>query len=160
MSALTLYFLVMLDNIITFIGVICAISWVVFAIYATIMCALVNMKSEYEESSRFLEEDKIKISNLRKSRNKVIKWGLAISIFITGIYCMIPTTKQVAFIYIASTLSQNKIVQDIGEKSLQIPDKALEILNLKMNEYLDDMKKEAVSEVKETTKEVKKEIVK
>lgn len=160
MSALTLYFLVMLDNIITFISIVCFVSWLGFIIYASILCVFIQSLNDKESYHGFTEEDITQRSNLRKSRNKVIKWGLTISIFITGIYCMIPTTKQVAFIYIASTLSQNKIVQDIGEKSLQIPDKALEILNLKMNEYLDDMKREAVSEVKETTKEVKKEIVK
>lgn len=145
MSALTLYFLVMLDSIKTLGIVIMSAGWCAYVIYlvAVLMAICVDDKGDL-------------IAPCKKNT----KIWVPILTLITFITFMIPTTKQVAFIYIASTLSQNKIVQDIGEKSLQIPDKALEILNLKMNEYLDDMKKEAVSEVKETTKEVKKEIVK
>ena len=130
MSALSLYFLVMLDNIVTFFGVVCATSWILTLALILVFAVL--------EMPLLIK--------------KVTIIGISISLFTTFIYNMIPTTKQVAFIYIVSNLSQNKIVQDIGEKSLQIPDKALEILNMKMNEYIDDMKKEAVDEAKNVVK--------
>jgi hypothetical protein len=78
----------------------------------------------------------------------LLKIMLPIIICFSFVISMIPSTKQVAFIYIVGTMSQNKIVQDIGEKSLQIPDKALEMLNIKMDEYLKEMK----GEIKEAVK--------
>lgn len=130
MSALSLYFLVMLDSIISFFGIVCATSWLLTLILVIVFTVL----------------------EIPKLVKRTVIIGISISLFATLIYNMIPSTKQVAFIYIVSGLSQNKIVQDIGEKSLQIPDKALEILNMKMNEYIDDMKKEAVDKAKEAVK--------
>ena len=132
MSALSLYFLVMLDNIDNFFIIVTS----VLAVAIFICIAFPTM-----ENNRLTEFSK-----------KVIKIWVPILGILTFITIMIPSTKQVAFIYIVSNLSQNKIVQDIGEKSLQIPDKALEILNMKMNEYIDDMKKEAVDEAKKAVK--------
>ena len=137
MSALTLYFLVMLDHIQVFFIVMCVLGW----IYIVVSAVLIPVTIDCEASEE--------ITNFFK---KSVKLGIPFIIVWTFITTMIPSTKQVAFIYIVSSLSQNKIVQDIGQKSLQIPDQALDILNTKMNEYLDDMKKEAEEKTKETVK--------
>lgn len=137
MSALTLYFLVMLDSIYTFCIILSVILWIWSAV--SIIGTGISIADDLENTVKIFWKKCLKIST-------------TLSIIWTFIACMIPSTKQVAFIYVVSSLSQNKIVQDIGQKSLQIPDKALDILNTKMNEYLDDMKKEAEEKAKETVK--------
>ena len=46
----------------------------------------------------------------------------------------IPNMKEIAFIYIVGKTTQNEQIQDM-------PDKALEILTIELNEYLMDLRK-------------------
>ena len=48
------------------------------------------------------------------------------------LYLFTPNMKEIAFIYIIGQVSQNEQVQEM-------PDKALQILNLKLDEYLKDL---------------------
>lgn len=121
MSMFTLYLFVMLDNI----GVLSVIFSFVLAVAFLILIICLE--------DAIGEEYKNKIKSLMK---KVF----AFAIFFILMATLLPNTKQMAFIYIVSNLSQNKQVKGIGEKAIQIPDKALEVLNLKLDEYMKEMR--------------------
>lgn len=124
MSMVSLYFFVMLDSIIKFFAM-----GVVFLILAAVWFYI----------NGFVSADCV--SDEKLATNFIIqgKKRMKISIFFAVLFFMIttfiPSTKKMAFIYIAGKVSQNEKVQ-------QIPEKALDILNLKMNEYLKEMQKE------------------
>lgn len=133
MSMFTLYMLLKLDAIQIFFAVLMAVSII------TVVFSFVALSIEPPEA-------------LPK---KLIKIFVSLSIIFGIIITIIPSTKEMAFIYVVSKLSQNEHVQGIAEKSLAIPDNALEMLNIKMNEYLNEMKEEVKKEVKNTIKENK-----
>lgn len=67
------------------------------------------------------------------------------SLFFGVAYTLTPTTKEVAFIYLGGKLA------DYGsnnEDLKQIPDKAIKLLNNKMEQYLEEQKKE-IDKIKE-----------
>ena len=117
----TLYLFVMLDNI----GVLSVV--LSFALVGTFFILI----------SIFVEVKKEELKNKIKSLMKKV---FAFAIFFILMATLLPNTKQMAFIYIVSNLSQNEQVKGIGEKAIKIPDKALEVLNLKLDEYMKEMK--------------------
>ena len=146
MSMLTLYFLVMLDSIGNFFVGMTLVGWGLIIVFFIISYAAVDCGGD---------ED-----HWKKIRSRLFKVFSPIVMLLTLIATLIPSTKQVAFIYVVGSLSQNKIVQNIGTQSLQIPEKALEILNVKMNSYLEDMKQEALKETKSIISEKDKALTK
>lgn len=131
-----LYLMVILDKLSNGFIFLMVLGWV--CVLGYIVVRAVRASSDGMDS----EEDSA-------AWKKMCKFGLPIMTVWTLITCMIPSTKQVAFIYVVGKMSQNKIIQGIGEKSLQIPDKALDILTIKMNQYLDELKDTAVEEKKQ-----------
>lgn len=72
----------------------------------------------------------------RKLMGIVFKILLPIFIISSLFAILLPTTKEVAFIYIASKVTNSDKAKNMADKALQIPDKALDILDNKMNEYI------------------------
>lgn len=128
MSMLTLYFLLKLDAIIgLFIGILVA-SVIFTIVYMTVRATQIV---DYSTASK--EED-----DWRKYRQFIIKKCIPVILVIIIITIAIPNTKEMAFIYVASKVTQSNRAKRIGEKALDMPEKALDILNKKMNEYLED----------------------
>lgn len=172
MSMLTLYFLVKLDAIVSMFGWLIAsvvISGIIFFIYKLVEISGIADKS-YSDSPRdvdrkvFDAEKKAlgekEIANMKKGVKK-----FAVATFAcVFLFVMTPNTKEVAFIYVVGKLSQTSQVQNMAKNTLNIaenvtaiPDKAVEILNIKMNEYLNEFKSEAEQAAKDTAKEAVKE---
>jgi hypothetical protein len=72
-------------------------------------------------------------------RNRIF---IPLFIFSIILATLLPSTKETAFIYLASKITQSEQAQSMGKNLINIPDKALEIINIKMNEYLNDVKGE------------------
>lgn len=140
MSMFTLYILVKMDSIKNFVGII-GIALLVVVIL-TMLISFING----------CIEDSVTSINIYKKAKRIY---LPISLVLTMIFVLLPSTKEVAFIYIVGKLSQNNIVKNIGDNALQIPDKALQILNLKMNEYLEEMASDVKQTAENTTNAVK-----
>jgi hypothetical protein len=139
MSMFLLYLFTMLDSIGWFFVVLSIVGWIAFAIITiTLGCACGENDFDTKEN----DVDWVKY------------FKKCFTIFLPSVLCLnlitvlVPSTKQMAFIYIVGKMSQKKVVQDIGDKALQIPDKALEVLNIKMEEYLSSMKSEVDKKVK------------
>ena len=115
MSMITLYFLTMLDNIGTLLfmsGIVCALFSVVFIMISSDIRDEIKKTAETKKSKKFM--------------------FISIAFFV--VFALTPTTKQVAFIYVAGKISQNKDVQEI-------PEKAMQLINLKFKEYISDAEK-------------------
>lgn len=158
MSMFTLYFLVKLDALISIFG---WISLVVFVclIASVIILLFLNGVDHDDGCSEAIKDrtDKFK---------KSIKLPLIVCIATAFLNFMLPTTKEVAFIYVVGSLSQTEQAKNIGNKVLnsaekitgnvidtaegltRIPDKALQILNNKVNEYLEDQMKKIEGKAK------------
>jgi len=133
MSMFMLYLLVKLDYIQgLFIG-LSVMSGI--AIFCLIMVYAVT---EGDASQKLYD-------TCRKYRNR-----LFIPLFIIFLFMaiLIPTTKETAFIYLASRITQSDQAKNMGQNLINIPDKALEIVNIKMNEYINDIKEETKEQIK------------
>jgi Na+/melibiose symporter-like transporter len=146
MSMWLLYLLVKLDSLSAMFG------WVLVLI---IVSSLISVPCYmFMKDYIYGEEEYLAFNS--KYKKFLLRIMLPLFILFTLIFTMLPTTKEFAFIYIVGKLSQNKQIQNIGENAINIPDNALEILNLKMNEYVVEMKKDIVKQSAEVVDEVKK----
>jgi hypothetical protein len=141
MSMLTLYFLVKLDSLSIFFG------WNVFIltiITITVGFSFLYFKIESNNdcwNSTTIEDYKDKADQLRGYLKKFfISWFIVFFIFMA-----IPTTKEIAFIYVVGTMSQAESSKRIGEEVVKIPEKALQILNYQLDEYMEQFKPKGVS---------------
>lgn len=131
MSMFTLYMLLKLDAIRGFFVGAFLISGVVLFFVILEYCIFVVELKELQ----------------KKHLKKLIKISLSIFIISSIVIPIMPSTKEMAFIYVASKISNTEKGKNIGENMLNIPDNALEIVNIKMKEYLEDIKKETIKEV-------------
>jgi len=115
MSTTSLYFIVLLDGIKNLFQ-----GLVIICILLTI-ALLIILACIYEDA-------KIKTKLLFR---KYIIISTITCLIISTIYVFIPTTKQVAFIYMAEKISNN-------EDAKQIPQNSIKFLNLKLQEYIKD----------------------
>ncbi|OQA66287.1 MAG: hypothetical protein BWY36_00919 [Candidatus Diapherotrites archaeon ADurb.Bin253] len=172
MSMWLLYFLVKLDAIgsmfgwFTFISVIVLVAYIIYKLFTIQSIADRNYMRGDEKIEDFKAQKKADGDKAFAELKKGIMKYSMISLMFILLTVLIPSTKEVAFIYVVGKLSQTTEVQNMAKNSLhvaenatKIPDKALEILNLKMNEYLEEVKGEAVKETKKAVKEVKGEAV-
>lgn len=135
MSMFYLYLLVKLDSlkdILMFLGIAPLVVAGVIIFFAVLMMVDVHIS------------DDTFVSILKKSGYIV----LPICTTLVIISNLLPSTKEMAFIYIASKITQS----DAMKKVEDIPSKAIDILNIKMNEYIKDITKEA-----EAAEKIKKE---
>lgn len=140
MTMVQMYWFLMLDNIktITMIpGIIFGISTMVF-----IVCIMVNGE-DWDDLT-----DHWKIVFIRGS---IISFIFAF-IFIS-LTCMIPSTKQMAIIYVVPKIVNNKQVQEIPKKMLELSTEWLEELSPEI--VKSDVKTVAES-VNKTIEEIKK----
>jgi Na+/melibiose symporter-like transporter len=130
MSMLTLYFLVKLDSLVGFFG------WMLFFIVLILIFfsifALMYHISEDQTCRDDKKEIRIKKIALLSRMKKI---GI-LFIIVLFLFKAIPTTKEVAFIYIVGTMSQSESSKRIGEEAVKIPEKALQILNYQLDEYM------------------------
>jgi len=131
MSMFKLYLFIKLDYVIKFFDFISTILIICFFIYLAFKIIQI-LSDDCNELN-----PEIFFKNLK---NKVFKIFVPFILITVFIQYLIPTTKEMAFIYIVGKMSQNKTIENIAEKSLNIPDKALEVLQIKMDEYLKEIK--------------------
>ena len=124
-----------LMSLLIIFGIIYAISWIVIAI----------------EQLQNTEVNKI---------NKIIK--KTILFFIIPVVCLscllknlIPTTKEMAFIYIAPAIVNNKDVQKTIQKIPELSGLGLEYLTETLKGEINEVKGEVKEVVKDTAKEIK-----
>ena len=143
MSMFLLYLFVMLDNIGTwfFIIALCgffggAVGYVVCLIYISFRR---NDDKPYDVTpdvwNEKLKED-TSFQKVLKLRSNFFKAMIIIPIVFGTLTTFMPSTKQMAFIYIVSHISQSDVANRIANNAVAIPDKALEMLNVKTRQYL------------------------
>ena len=144
MSMVTLYTLVKLDGIANMFLALALISTVVAVIWFIVRLAS-NDICGYDEEAQI---------KLEKKATKGFRIFVALAIIGIIFTNMIPSTKEVAFIYVVGKLSQSTMAKKVGEQAEQVPEKAMMILNAKMNEYLAefDPAKKAVDAAKNAVK--------
>jgi len=132
MSMFKLYLFIKLDYFIKFFDFISTMLIICFFIY--LMFKLFQIMNDLADDEL---DQNIFFKNIRNKAFKIFTPLILITVFIQY---SIPTTKEMAFIYIVGKMSQNKTIENIAEKSLNIPDKALEVLQIKMDEYLKEIR--------------------
>lgn len=133
MSMLTLYFLVKLDCIQgLFIGLFIGSGFILVCLM------IVYLVTEGEASQKVYD-------TCKWYRNRIFLPLFIISLLMA---IFIPSTKETAFIYLASKITQSEKAKNMGEKFIDIPDKILDIVNIKTNEYINDIKKETNNTLK------------
>lgn len=125
MSHLAIYVILMLDNINLFLTLLGVLSLV-----AAIGCTLFG--SFVDKGSYIDENDKEIAAMLRKAAKKVL-WPIAI-FGILGM-TLVPTTKQMAVIYVVPKIVNNEQVQGLADKSLGLGNSLLQLAD----EYVKDM---------------------
>lgn len=140
MTMMQMYWFLMLDNIKT----ITMIPGIIFGIFTMvfIICMLANSE-DWDDLT-----DHWKIVFIRGS---IISFIFAF-IFIS-LTCMIPSTKQMAIIYVVPKIVNNKQVQEIPKKMLELSTEWLD--ELSPESVKDDVKTVAES-VNKTIEEIKK----
>jgi len=131
MSMFKLYLFIKLDYVIKFFDFISTTLIICFFIYLVFKIIQIFSDDDNELDQKIFFKD---------LKNKVFKIFVPLILITVIIQYLIPTTKEMAFIYIVGKMSQNKTIENIAEKSLNIPDKALEVLQIKMDEYLKEIK--------------------
>lgn len=133
-NTMMLYLFTRLDNIIVFCVTLVSISSIAILVLG-IAYALIRT------SSFMNKDDEKQLSQFKKWIIRLIVFTMFFSVLII----FIPSTKEVAFIYLGGKLA------DYGSNSedlKQIPDKAIKMLNNKMEQYLEEQKKE-IDKIKE-----------
>jgi len=134
MSTGFLYLITKLDDIITlcyiFYGMSIAVIVLLFIMWG---CTFLTFED------RIINED---IYNLKKKmfKKSIIVFSMVMTIFII-FSNLIPTTGQMAFIFLGNKITNNEKIKKIGDKALILSDKSLDLLNIKMNEYIKNLKK-------------------
>lgn len=145
MSMLTLYFLVKLDSLVSFLGWNVLFSVILFlVIFYFFMHNNVIKLKKIDDLNYFFsenkEERKKELINAFNEANIPIKKKLQkcfiLFISVLFLYKAVPTTKEVAFIYIVGTLSQSETAHTIGREAAKIPEKAMQILNYHLEDYM------------------------
>ncbi len=133
-NTMMLYLFTRLDNIIVFCVTLVSIS--------SIAILVLGMAYGAVRTSSFMDKDDEKqLSQFKKWIIRLIVFTMFFSVLIISI----PSTKEVAFIYLGGKLA------DYGSNSedlKQIPDNAIKMLNNKMEQYLEEQKKE-IDKIKE-----------
>jgi hypothetical protein len=132
MSTLQIYLLLKLDILIDFFGVVGAIPLIflciVLAIYA---------------DSVFTDERKDEIEQKKKMFFSVLKWAFPLGAFFVIMAVLLPTTNQMAIIYVVPKIINNTQVQNIPGKLLTLTD-----------EWIDKLRPENIQDsMKTVTKE-------
>jgi hypothetical protein len=142
MSMLTLYFLIKLDAILFIMGITAFVCFVWgFLIWVKSCISIDSIKSNINKRGREVKnEGEEKIREIKKKSRKLISRFVTIGIIFFIVAAMIPNTKQVAFLYIVNKMDKAGKVDKIGDQMIELPDKALQVLNLKLDEYINDMK--------------------
>jgi len=141
MSMWTLYFLVKLDSLVTFFGWIFGVS--LFATLCFLGVYIINLL----ESGEGLNSEPTRITHKEKAEKmlpKLKKFSIITSIMFFTLLA-VPTTKEIAFIYVVGNMSQAESTKRIGEEAIKIPEKALQILNYQLEEYMEQFKPKGIS---------------
>lgn len=122
MSAWTLYLITRLDDI----SVVISISFFLFLIsfvITTVMFLVIKYSNEEDNNENFMSfYNKV-------VKKKVLPWLIILSLFL----CFIPSEKETIAIYVIPKIVNNEQIQDISEKTLNV-------LQYKLNEWIDDIK--------------------
>jgi len=141
MSMVATYLLLMLDNIKHVLD--CLMGWGMVYIIATVIVLFIAW-TIYEDCYHKCDVAYSVLDFLGK-RLKRINIGIFIAIWlIFGINSLIPTTRQMAIMYVVPEISMN-------EEAQKIPDNVLKFINQyledSIGEKLDDLKKDAKNQI-------------
>ena len=120
MSNWTIYWLTRLDVI----NAICTVSGVLLGIgsLSLIIFCIISASNSYDK-----DEYKMCL--------RIRKWVFPLTFICIAIAVFVPSSKEFAAIYLIPKIVNNEQVQ-------QIPDKGLSLLNSKLDQWLDDIRKE------------------
>lgn len=128
-NTMMLYLFTRLDNIIVFCVTLVSIS--------SISMLVLGIAYVMIRTSSFMDKDD---ENILASLKKWIIRLIVFTMFFSVLIIFIPSSKEVAFIYLGGKLA------DYGsnnEDLKQIPANAIKMLNNKMEQYLEEQKKES-----------------
>ena len=123
MSAWIVYFVMILDNVCNWVGVLGPLS----------LISSLGVLAFYYFASYFGSEDPEAV-RLKTVLGSVIKWLIPFTACVAILSIFLPTTKQACAIYVIPKIANNEQVQ-------QIPDKVLEYGNKWLDEQLKDLDK-------------------
>lgn len=136
MSAMDIYWITRLDSLNLMFWLITILSFLVALLLA---CVAAGFSVSSFESYSWVT-DAMRAERLHNA--KIFKrWAILVTIFsvIVGwTSCFIPTTKQAAAIYLLPKIANNEQVK-------QMPDKAAQLLNGKLDEWLDDLRDKKIN---------------
>lgn len=119
-TPMQMYWLLKLDNIMNISTLVFMLSMFAFVL-CFVLCAIYEGDGCYEDAYK----------KLRRVRN-VSFWFV---LFFGSIMTFLPTTKQLAAIYVIPALANNERVQSIGNKTLDISEDLLKLTE----QYLQDV---------------------
>lgn len=129
MSAWTIYFWVMLDNIRGILDVFAFIFGILFT--AMMICYLVSDHEwDGEDCSPQIKSERKRVRQLGKN----IFWLFPVLTFFISCITFIPTSKQFAVIYLAPKIINNEQVRDIADDTFQLLKKQMEFWIKEKNE--------------------------
>lgn len=132
MTYFIMYLLTVVDNLTTFTGVIAFIFG--FALTAV---TVISLCEKYDNIGYAVKSDRIKVKLLEKIRDK-----LAIAVFILSTFTIfIPTSKAIAFIFIAPQIIENGAVKDTFKNIPELTKLGTEYLKEILKEKIDDTQK-------------------
>ena len=156
MTYLEAYILTRLDpfkSLFSSLSIYLGVLLLIFCIVYAISWLVIAIESEGETITQEFFESVNRI-------NKIIK--KTILFFIVPIFCvvslvknLIPTTKEMAFIYIAPAIVNNKDVQKTIQKIPELSGLGLEYLTETLKGEINEVKGEVKEVVKDTAKEIK-----
>lgn len=132
MTYFIMYLLTIVDSLTTFTGVVALI--LAFALTAV---TVVSLCEKYDNIGYARKSDRIKVKLLEKVRNK-----LAVAVFTLSAFTIfVPTSKAIAFIFIAPQIIENGDVKDTFKNIPELAKLGTEYLKEILKEKIDDTQK-------------------
>ena len=132
MTYFIMYLLTIVDSLTTFTGVIALILSMILTVVT-----VVSLCEKYENIGYARKSDRIKVKLLEKLRNK-----LAVAVFILSVFTIfVPTSKAIAFIFIAPQIIENGAVKDTFKNIPELTKLGTEYLKEILKEKIDDTQK-------------------
>ena len=126
MSMWLMYLILKLDDIVNGLRISCIISLVLLVITLIIFLGCITIGAD--------EDCKAGASYIKKAIRPLFKWTFPILIISSFLYVAFPTTKQAAAIYFVPKVINNKQIQ-------KMPNKLVELANSWMDEQINSIKK-------------------
>lgn len=132
MTYFGMYLLTIVDNLTTITGM-----FSVFLSMALVALIIITVVDRYESIGYACKSSRIKLKFLEKVRNKI---AIA-ACLLTGISILVPSSKAIAFIFIAPQIIENGDVKDTFKNIPELTKLGTEYLKEILKEKIDDTQK-------------------